>query len=518
MSGQDNLKISAQLTMGSALAEVSGLTLIAGGSRQCVPTAPGLIEGHQFRVCSLEQALSVQVSVRGGEPGHVLLLLRPPAKSPTERRPALALTRHAGVWVWRSAKAPTPGAWWLELCWAGEISATRPLLWGYQVWGQSSLRARMEVPQRVATGAGVMGKVLLSGPARALRDVESSLTTPPAAPDATVARLYEAVPRLRAELAQGRSANWPGDPGRPWWRLRRVDKMAALVAAGVSDPRSLLRTPKRLEREVKLTELAAAAGYDVKVSGQYMTAAGTYALQVRVKGHVGADPEDRFERVLSRQVLAAPVPDPAASVARSWSRTIDGKVQRGFDLALWDAHGNPVLVDMSASATLGPKLRRMQRDDGKMAWIVDAADLANVSAELTWGGRTFAGAIDVPLIDGRGFEGIVREGPGRLGAEFVAVALDPRAVGKQVGLQRQEALVVQPPVGRTARFVAVFVESSGAYAVDVLRKGGKTEAVTIARGSRRYRVDLQLDEAVRLRPVDAPGSDAELPISGIRFE
>lgn len=523
MSLPNNLKITAQLAMAGVLGRLSGLELIASGSRQRAAAPPGFIEGHQFSVSSLERFLEIHVAVAEAEPGQVLVTLRPPLTR-GERRAAYVLDERAGQWTWHSRRgeAPTPGVWWLELCWAGKQPTKAPLSWGYQVWGRSALRAELQVGPRVATGAGLSGKVSLSGPVRSVLRCDATLVGPPESPDARVARLYAAVPELRAALAKLRVKHWPQDPGRPWWRLRREHKLEALDEA-----RQLAPPPKQapppmkpplLPPPVKLTELPAAAGYDVKVAGKSMTAAGTYRLQVRLQGQVGANPDDRFERVLARQVLAAPEPDVARTVARSFVKMVGAKPQRGVELALWDAHDNPVLVDMNAAADLGPHLQRVQRDDGKLAWTVDSDALVGVVGALTLRGKRVAGAIDVPLIDGRGFDGVVRERPMRLSPQALSEALDPRAVAKHLGLRRQEVLVVQPPPGKGAQLVAVFAEPRVAYVVEALRAGGKVEAVATGRGDRRYAVKLLPGEAVRLRAVDPDGSDGELEVAGLRFE
>lgn len=518
-------KNSAQLAMIGVLGRLSGLELIASGSRQRAPGPPGFIEGHQFSVSSLERDLKVHVAVSGAEPGQVLVMLRPPLTR-GERRAAYVLDERAGQWTWHSRRneAPAPGVWWLELCWAGKQPAKAPLSWGYQVWGRSALRAELQVASRVATGAGLTGKVSLSGPARSVLRCDATLVGPPESPDARVARLYDAVPVLRAALEKQRVKHWPQDPGRPWWRLRREHKLDALDEARqlapppkLPPPQAPPMKPPQLPPTVKLTELPAAAGYDLKVAGKSMTAAGTYRLQVRLQGQVGANPEDRFERVLARQVLAAPEPDVTRTVARSFVKMIGAKPQRGVELALWDAHDNPVLVDMSAAADLGPHLQRVQRDDGKLAWTVDSDALLGVVGALTLRGKRVAGAIDVPLIDGRGFDGVVRERPMRLSPQALNEALDPRAVAKHLGIRRQEALVVQPPPGKGAQLVAVFAEPRVAYVVEVVRAGGKVEAVATGRGDRRYAVRLLPGEAVRLRAADPDGPD-ELEVAGLRFE
>lgn len=517
-----NLKINAQLAMTDVLGRLAGLELIASGSRQRAPGTPGIVEGHQFSVSSLERALEVHVVVGGAEPGQVLVTLRPPAKTRGDRRAVHVLSKRAERWSWRSRGDVTPGVWWLELCWIGEQPVKAPLLWGYQVWGRSTLRAALQVGPRVATGAGLAGKVTLSGPARSVVRCDASLAGPPESPDARVARLHDAVPELRTALAKQRAAHWPQDAGRPWWRLRREHKLAALAEAKLLAPAPPKQGQPPMKppaaATVKLTELPGGAGYDVKVPGKWMTAAGTYRLQVRLQGQVGADPEDRFERVLSRQVLAAPEPDLARTVVRSWAKKTGTTVQRGVELALWDAHDNPVLVDMSAAADLGPQLRRVQRDDGKLAWTVDADALASFSGALTLRGTKLPGSLDVPLIDARGFNGVVREGPARVSRQALQEALGPRVDAKSVGLRRQDALVVQPAPGKDVKYVVVFAEPRVAYAVEVLREGGKIEVVANGRGARRYAIKLRGGEAVRLRPADPDGPDTELEVTGLRFE
>ncbi len=549
MSTQENdeLQISAMLAMAEVLARSSGLEMIAGGSGQKRPDAAGFLAGHQFAVCSLDRALDVQVTLIGATPDDVLVVLRSPEQKRGERRPVHVLKASPVVsqaspsagprrWVWQSGEKPlTPGQWWLELCFPGE-PRRRSLTWAYQVFGRSSLRAELQLGQRVATGTELRCKVALSGPSTpTITECVAKLRTPAASPNAMVAKLHATSPALRAALARQAAEHWPNDRDRPWWRLRREHKQAALVAAKLVDARSAgvmlppnrerveerpdgrERRVPRPEAVVKISRTTNSNGYDLGIDGAHTRAAGTYAVLAKVRGRIGTEGDDIFERVMYRQVFVVPEADLSHCVASSWSRKSDGKLQRGVNLALWDAHGNPVLLEADAEVRLGEGKGKLRREDGKLSWTVDADARDSTRVALTLREKPLAGSLEVPLIDDRGFEGEVHAEPGRLSREALRIALDPRIASEVLDIRRREALVVRPTVDRGVKFVSVFSDSPTAYAVAVLREDGKVETVGTGRGARRFAVKLRAGESVQLRSMGGEG-EPEFALSGLRFD
>lgn len=483
----DRVKISSNLVLAEILARSAGHELFAAGTGKALAGDPGAVHGHRFAVSSLDSLREVQVVLTGADADDLLVALRPPGASPARREALLLRPEAGGRWVWRGVNA-TFGDWWLELYWrGGPERRRREIEWGYQAWGSSRLRAHLNLEQWMATGTALTGDVRLIGADVRAVVCSASLRGPAGSVDALICRQMAKDPRIALALAAQRRANWPDDDARPWWRLGRAHKLAALASV---DPRLASRIGEAREKPTMSAE-AQRDGSFVLRAAQAAKVAGVYTARVRLTGQVGEAEGDRFEREIQRQVFANPVP--VAAQSSFVVVLVNGALR--LDAALWDAFGNPVL-SVGAGVTLkGVEGKPLARTDGRLSWDlgpVRRPDRAtHVSVTLKLGERGLVPEVQVPL-------------PGEA---------TPRP--RRADLREE---VVRAPAQRRG-FVSVLTGAldGAVYVVEVVRADGKVVRLGEGRGARRFALPRELGprDEVRVRSVV---DDESLDLEDLRFD